>query len=82
MWPKIVGKTRSPYYHENKDDEIYNSKASEMGGQTNINTCRTSEFNKQKINLGLNKILRKFVTKMLKYRILFKDILKFLGLDY
>ena len=53
-----------------------------MGGQTNINTCRPSELNKQKINIGLNNILRKFVTKLPKYRILFKDILKFLGLDY
>ena len=47
-----------------------------------FNSCRTSEFNKQKINIGLSKILRKFVAKLLKYRILFKDILKFLGLDY
>ena len=29
-----------------------------------------------------NKILGKFVEKLLKYRIIFKDILNFLGLDY
>ena len=32
--------------------------------------------------LSLNKIVSKFVAKLLKYRILFKDILTFLGLDY
>ena len=29
-----------------------------------------------------NKIVSKFVEKLLKYRIMFKDILTFLGLDY
>ena len=44
-----------------------------MVGQTNINS-RVSE---------LTKILSKLiVAKLFKYRILFKDILTFLGLDY
>ena len=29
-----------------------------------------------------NKIVSKFVEKLLKYRIMFKDIITFLGLDY
>ena len=32
--------------------------------------------------ISCEKILRKFVAKLLKYRIPFKDILTFLGLDY
>ena len=32
--------------------------------------------------MRFDKIIRKFVAKFLKYRILFKDILTFLGLDY
>ena len=32
--------------------------------------------------ISLNKILSKFVVKLLNYRILFKDTLTFLGLDY
>ena len=32
--------------------------------------------------ISLNKIVSKFVAKLLKYRILFKDIPTFLGLDY
>ena len=32
--------------------------------------------------LSLYKIVSKFVTKLIKYTILFKDILTFLGLDY
>ena len=31
---------------------------------------------------SFDKITREFVAKLLKYRILFKDILTFLGLDY
>ena len=51
-----------------------------MVGQTNINTCRVSE---QNINVKcLNIIVSKFVAKLLKYRIMFKDILTFLGFDY
>ena len=38
-----------------------------MEGQTNINTCRVTELNKQNINDA----------KLLKYMILFKDILTF-----
>ena len=33
-------------------------------------------------NIRFDKIIRKFVAKLLKYRILFKDILTFLILDY
>ena len=33
-------------------------------------------------NKRFDKIIRKFVAKLLKYRILFKDILTFLILDY
>ena len=32
--------------------------------------------------MSLNIIIRKFVAKLLRYRILFKDILTFLRLDY
>ena len=42
--------------------------------QTNINTCRVSELKKQ----NLNKIVSKFIAKLKKYRILFKEILTFL----
>ena len=42
-----------------------------MVGQTNITTCRVSEMNLQ------NMFLSKFDAKLLKYRILFKDILTF-----
>ena len=45
-----------------------------MVGQTNINTCRVSEPNRQNIN--------KIVARLRKYRILIKNILTFLGLDY
>ena len=44
---------------------------SDMVGQTNINNCRVSLYQSKKI-------VSKFVAK---YRILFKDILTFLGLD-
>ena len=41
-------------------------------------------MNKQNIHtcMNVNKIISKFVAKLLKYRLLFKDILTFLGLDY
>ena len=32
--------------------------------------------------ISRNKIVTKFVAKLFKYRIMFKDILTFLGLDY
>ena len=38
-----------------------------------------TELNKRNINV--NKIVSKFVAKLLKYRILFKNLLTFLGLD-
>ena len=43
-----------------------------------------SESNKQNINayLSLNKIVSGFVSKLFKYRIMFKDTLTFLGLDF
>ena len=42
-----------------------------------------SELNKQNINVeSLNKIVSKFVAKLLKYRIMFKDLLTFMRLDY
>ena len=47
-------------------------------GQTNIITCRVSQLNKKNTKLSLNK----FVAKLLNYRILFKETIKFLGLDY
>ena len=34
------------------------------------------------MNKSQSKIVSKFVEKLLKYRIIFKDILTFLGLDY
>ena len=40
-----------------------------------MNTCRVSKIIKQYINLKV------IVAKLLKYRILFNDILTFLGLD-
>ena len=48
----------------------------ETVGQTNINIYRVSELKNWNIN-----VVSKFVEKMLKYRIVFKDILTFLGLD-
>ena len=33
-------------------------------------------------NIRFDKIIRKFLAKLLKYRIMFKDILAFLRLDY
>ena len=54
-----------------------------MVGQTNINTCGVSELIPEKAEskyICLNKILSKFVAKLRKYRILFKDKLTFLGL--
>ena len=44
--------------------------------KANINTCRVSELNNQNI------IVSKFVEKLLKYRILFKNIPTLLGLYY
>ena len=54
-----------------------------MVGQMNINTGRVSELKKQNNQCTRkSKIVSKFVTKLLKYRILIKDILTFLALDY
>ena len=52
-----------------------------MEEQTNLNTCRVSEL-KNRMLMLLNKIVSKFVAKLIKYMLLFKDILTFLGLDY
>ena len=43
-----------------------------------------SESNKQNINayLSLNKIVSEFVEKLFEYRIMFKDILTFIVLDF
>ena len=49
-----------------------------MEGQTNINTCRVSELNK----LNINAYVCKFVAKLIKYMLLFKNILTFIGLGY
>ena len=45
---------------------------------------QTLTLDKQNIHkyVSLNKIESKFVAKQLKYGIMFKDILTFLGLDY
>ena len=44
--------------------------------------CRVSELNNQNINVYKSKQnLSKFVVKLLIYRIMFEDILTFLGLD-
>ena len=45
---------------------------------------RVSELNNQNkyIKVERNKIVSRNVEKLLRYRILFKDILRFLGLDY
>ena len=49
----------------------------------NINSSRVSELNIQNIKIyKFVKIIRKFIAKFLKYRILFKAILTFLGLAY
>ncbi len=54
-----------------------------MVGQMDINTCIVSVMNNQNINVNSrSKIVIKFVEKLLKYRLMFKDILTFLGLDY
>ena len=50
--------------------------------QTNI-SIRVSLLNKHDINFKINyKIVHEFVAKLLKFMILFKDILIFLVLDY
>ena len=46
-----------------------------MEGQTNINSCRVSELNKQNINALVKTKLH--VNLLQKYIILFKDILTF-----
>ena len=48
----------------------------------NINTYMVSELNNQNIKVERNKIVSTSAEKLLKYRILFKDILTFLGLNY
>ena len=51
-------------------------------GRTNEH-CRLSELKKQnKKCISRNKIESKFVTKLPNNRILFRDIFRFLGLDY
>ena len=51
-------------------------------GQTSIKTCRVSELKKAKNEcINLNKIVSKFVAKLLQYRILFRTYLH-LRLDY
>ena len=48
----------------------------------NINTCSVSILNNQNIRYkSKNKILSK-TEKLLKYKIMFQDILTFLGLEY
>ena len=59
---------------KNKDDNIHKSEAL---GQTDINFCIVSELN------NYNKSRSKIVSwKTAWYRIMFMDILTFLGLDY
>ena len=41
-----------------------------------------SELNKLNINAYVYKIVSKFVAKLIKYMLLFKDIMTFLGLYY
>ena len=55
-----------------------------MVGQTNIKTCIMSELNKQNRYkcIKSKQIVSKLIEKLLKYRILIKDILTFLGIDY
>ena len=43
-----------------------------MAEQTNIITCRVSKLDKKNINQ--NKIVCKFVARLLEYKILFEDI--------
>ena len=57
-------------------------RSSESVGQTDIVTCTLSKMNNQNINNSRTKIVSKFVEKLLEYRILFKDILTFLILNY
>ena len=55
-----------------------------MGGQTNINTLTLEYLNLKAEHkcINLNKIVSKFVAKLLKYMMLFKDIHTFSSLDY
>ena len=64
-------------YILNKDDNILKSEALKLYDRRTL----TLEYTKYKC-IRFDKIMRKFVAKLLKYRILFKDILTFLGLDY
>ncbi len=65
------------------DDNIHKSEALKRVGQTNIRTCSVSKLSNQNIKYkSQNKILSKLNEKLLKYRIMFKDIIPFLGLEY
>ena len=48
-------------------------------GQTNINTCSVRT---ECQSMSLNKVVSKFVTEGLKYRILLRDTLTYFELDY
>ncbi len=52
-----------------------------MVGHTNIITCSVKTEKAEHTCTILNKIISKFVAKLVKYKIRFKGILTFLGLD-
>ena len=60
----------------NKDDNIHKSEAMKRYDRRTL-----TEYKKYKY-ISFDKNKRKFVAKLLKYRILFKVILAYLGLGY
>ena len=64
---------RNHYF--NKDDNIHKSEALKRNDKRILTLVEYQ-------NWSLDKMIRKFVAKLFKYRILFEDILTFLGLNY
>ena len=68
--------------YKNKDDTIHKSKALKRWDKQTLTLKECQNLPEYKC-ISPNKIVNKFVaSKLNKYRILFKDILTFLGLDY
>ncbi len=61
---------------------IKSIKAKHCNGRTNKHNCRVSELIPVYKYISLNNILSKCVAKLLKYKMLFKYIITFLGPDY
>ncbi len=64
---------------KNKDDNIHKSKSLKRKDKRKLTLVQCQN---RISRINLNKILSKFVAKLLKYMIMFKDLLTFLGLNY